>query len=78
MDMTMPQMSGVEALRRIRMRDAAVPVLLSSGYDVDHSGVDPREFTGFLEKPYSAEELLDAVDKALRSRPTSERLRRQG
>jgi signal transduction histidine kinase/CheY-like chemotaxis protein/predicted hydrocarbon binding protein len=78
MDMTMPQMSGIDALRRIRTRSASVPVLLSSGYDVDRSGVDPREFSGFLEKPYSAEELLDAVDKALRSRPTSERVRRQG
>jgi PAS domain S-box-containing protein len=78
MDMTMPQMSGIEALRRIRAIDTRVPVLLSSGYDVDRSGVDAREFSGFLEKPYSAEELLDAVDQALRSRSSSERARRQG
>jgi PAS domain S-box-containing protein len=75
MDMTMPQMNGVEALRRIRAIDTRVPVVLSSGYDVDRSGVDAREFDGFLEKPYSAEELLDAVDRALRDRSNSERAR---
>jgi PAS domain S-box-containing protein len=67
MDMTMPQMSGIEALRRIRALGSNVPVLLSSGYDLGRSGVDPREFDGFLEKPYSAEDLLDAVERAMRS-----------
>jgi CheY-like chemotaxis protein len=31
MDMTMPQMSGVEALRRIRMRSATVPCGSTNG-----------------------------------------------
>jgi CheY-like chemotaxis protein len=65
MDMTMPRVSGVEALRRIRARGSSVPVIFSSGYDVDRSGIDSREFSGFLEKPYSAEELLDAVEQVM-------------
>jgi PAS domain S-box-containing protein len=67
MDMTMPQMSGLEALREIRARGSNVPVLLSSGYDIERSG-GAGEFDGVLEKPYSVEELWDAVEKALRAR----------
>jgi CheY-like chemotaxis protein len=65
MDMTMPQMNGVEALRRIRAGGGRTPVLLSSGYDVDPAGTEAREFDGVLEKPYSVDELWEAVDRIL-------------
>jgi CheY-like chemotaxis protein len=65
MDMTMPQMSGIEALKHIREMGSKVPVLLSSGYNVDPDGVEARHFNGFLEKPYDIDELLDAVEKAV-------------
>lgn len=66
MDMTMPQMNGVEALRRIRAAGASFPVLLSSGTEVDPAGKEAREFSGVLEKPYRVEALWDAVEKAIR------------
>ncbi|HEY4183870.1 MAG TPA: ATP-binding protein [Polyangia bacterium] len=65
MDMTMPQMGGVEALREIRGRGGRVPVLLSTGYDLDVIGNAAREFSGVLEKPYDVEGLWNAVEKAL-------------
>jgi PAS domain S-box-containing protein len=64
MDMTMPQMNGVDALHQIRKLGSDVPVLLSSGYGASaaaHSG----EFSGVLMKPYGFAELLSAVDGAL-------------
>ena len=65
MDMTMPQMSGVEALKHIRATGSTVPVLLSSGYNVDPGGVEAKLFNGFLEKPYDINELIEAVERAI-------------
>jgi two-component system, cell cycle sensor histidine kinase and response regulator CckA len=64
MDMTMPQMNGIDALRRIRSVDGRVPVLLSSGYGAS-AATHASEFSGVLPKPYSSEDLLAALDKAL-------------
>ena len=65
MDVTMPQMSGVDALERIRATGSDVPVLLSSGYDVDTARIEAHDFSGFLEKPYDVTSLLNAVEGAL-------------
>lgn len=65
MDLTMPRMSGVEALRAIRALGSDVPVLLSSGYV---AGLEASEFAGFLEKPYDHVGLLAAVEAALSTR----------
>jgi PAS domain S-box-containing protein len=56
-DMTMPVLSGADALRAIRAIDNDVPVALSSGYSdaaVREADVQP---TVFLQKPYTLEEL---------------------
>jgi signal transduction histidine kinase/CheY-like chemotaxis protein len=61
MDMTMPQMNGLDALQHIRKLDERVPVLLSSGYGAS-AAVHSSEFSGVLMKPYSFTELLSAVE----------------
>ena len=63
LDLTMPNMGGDEAMREMRLIRPDLPVLLSSGYSQE----DARErfgalgAGGFLQKPYRAAALLDAV-----------------
>ena len=68
MDVTMPHMSGVETLKRIRATGSDVPVLLSSGYSVELLTDDSPEFYAYLQKPYDIAQLLDAVSEAIASR----------
>ena len=70
LDMTMPDLDGAEVLRRLRAAGSRVPVVISSGYlDVAVERRLPRgEFQGFLAKPYSATELVSAIERA---RPTA-------
>jgi CheY-like chemotaxis protein len=64
MDMTMPQMNGLDALKHIRALDSDVPVLLSSGYGAS-AAIHSKEFSGVLMKPYGFAELLSAVEAKL-------------
>ena len=70
MDVTMPHMSGVEALRRIRATGSRVPVILSSGYSVELITTDSPEFFAYLQKPYDVAQLLSAVAAAISSGKT--------
>jgi len=66
LDMTMPDLDGAEVLRQLRAAGSRVPVIVSSGYlDVAVERRLPRgEFQGFLAKPYSATELVSAIERA--------------
>jgi PAS domain S-box-containing protein len=68
LDMTMPVMSGEEALRQIRGIRPGARVIVSSGYDEMEA---TRLFTAqgvaaFVKKPYSAATLAKAVKRAMR------------
>jgi PAS domain S-box-containing protein len=70
LDMTMPVMSGEEALRQLRVIDPSVPVILSSGFSEAEA---VRRFTGkglagFLQKPFTARTLAAKL-KEVRERP---------
>ena len=67
MDVTMPEMNGFDALRHIRATGSRVPVLLSSGYELDPGTLSPEDFSGILEKPYDVQALISAVEAALAS-----------
>jgi two-component system cell cycle sensor histidine kinase/response regulator CckA len=65
-DMTMPDIDGVEVVRRIRDSGSAVAIVLSSGYQAHAAAerLDPRDFQVFLRKPYSVGELIEALEQA--------------
>jgi PAS domain S-box-containing protein len=67
LDMTMPVMSGEEALLHLKTIRPDVAVVLSSGYDEAEA---TRRFTGkglagFIQKPYTAARLAEIVNLAI-------------
>lgn len=69
LDMSMPQMNGVEVLRELHRIDRGVPVILSSGYsEEDVQSRFPGDGpAGFIQKPYTARGLVDKVREVLRA-----------
>ena len=63
MDLRMPELNGVEAMRRIRERDEQVKFLVLTTYDTDEYIFDAIEAgaRGYLLKDTSREELFQAV-----------------
>jgi CheY-like chemotaxis protein len=70
LDVTMPRMSGHDALRRFVEIDPAVRVLFSTGYS-SLDLADMEGTLGLLAKPYRPSELLAAVQSALAPEPSS-------
>jgi DNA-binding NarL/FixJ family response regulator len=66
MDLRMPEMGGVEAIRRLRRTAPAVRVLVLTTYDTDSDVLPAIEAgaTGYLLKDAPREELLRAVRAA--------------
>jgi CheY-like chemotaxis protein len=65
MDVTMPGMSGFDAVKILRSNGSRVPVLLSSGYEVDPAQAAAAQVSGVLAKPYDVPALLEAVEAAI-------------
>jgi CheY-like chemotaxis protein len=68
LDMTMPVMSGEDALQQMRLINPQVPVVLSSGYnEVEAIGrFAGKGLAGFLQKPYTAAALGQKIQTILR------------
>jgi PAS domain S-box-containing protein len=65
-DVVMPDMSGVELVRRIRDRLPAVPVLYTSGYVADDAvAAQAAASSPFIGKPFLPESLARAVREAI-------------
>ncbi len=66
LDVSMPNLSGAQALAALRALDPEVPVILSSGYtEVDALEGVKDTIAGFVHKPFSGEQLLAAVRQVL-------------
>jgi CheY-like chemotaxis protein len=68
LDMTMPVMSGEEALEKMRQINSRIPIIMSSGYnEVEAMGrFAGKGVAGFLQKPYTTSTLGEKVRKVLR------------
>ena len=73
LDLSMPEMSGVEVLKRIREIDRDAKIIVSSGHAIDGpSGLEAHfKPSGVLSKPYTHTEMAMALRQALDS--TAER-----
>jgi two-component system cell cycle sensor histidine kinase/response regulator CckA len=69
LDLTMPKMSGDEVFRELRKLKPSVRVLLSSGYNEQDttSRFAGKGLAGFIQKPYGAEQLVEAVRNVLQA-----------
>jgi two-component system OmpR family response regulator len=67
LDLVLPQLSGLEVLRRLRRISTTTKVILSTGYvaSLDSKDLAGLEISGLLGKPYMPSQLLAAVRAAL-------------
>ena len=67
MDIKMPVMDGIEALKEIRRHTAELPVIMQTAYafDTDRRTAEEAGCNGFITKPVMPHELKMYLDKYL-------------
>ena len=74
MDIQLPGMSGIEGLKALRAEPvtAGIPVvaITASVMQADREQIMRAGFDGFIEKPITVRSFLEAVEAALRTRPS--------
>ncbi|TAJ25173.1 MAG: response regulator transcription factor [Planctomycetota bacterium] len=67
-DMRLPEMSGIQLVRRVRNQCCTIPAIMISGFATPRVVVDALRagVHDFLEKPVDPQALIDAVQEALR------------
>ncbi len=69
-DIRMPRMDGIALARSVSAEYPSMPIIFISGYSFDFEEErtrHPLQCCFFLTKPFKREELLEAVEKCLRS-----------
>jgi two-component system NtrC family response regulator len=69
-DITMPGMSGMQVLAKVRERDETMPVIIITAYGTIESAVEAMKQGAFdyITKPFNRDELRITLDKALKMR----------
>lgn len=66
-DAILPDASGIELCRLFQEQRPELDVILTSGYPPHPNALGQRSRSYFLEKPYSGDSLLAAVERVLKS-----------
>jgi DNA-binding NtrC family response regulator len=66
-DLMMPEMSGIEVLKRIKLLDQDLVTIMMTGYSTVQTAVEAMKLGAYdyIPKPFTYEELLEAVERAL-------------
>ncbi|MCW8138711.1 MAG: response regulator [Planctomycetota bacterium] len=67
LDLTMPRLSGREALQRLRLLDPDVPVVITTGYGTEGLEDEPG-VAAVLSKPYQPAELARTLRRVIDAR----------
>lgn len=73
LDVRLPRMTGIELLHYLIARNRSVPAIFITAHGSDESarsGAVSDWTVAYLTKPFSGDELLDAVNKALQWKPS--------
>lgn len=67
MDLTMPQMNGLECIQAIMAHDAAANILVISALSDKATGIRAIKYgaRGFICKPFTDEELAEALEEVM-------------
>lgn len=67
MDIKMPEMNGIDALKEIRKFDAEIPVIMQSAYAFENDMESARQAgsNGFITKPINIKELKATLSNFL-------------
>lgn len=67
MDITMPEMNGIEALKEIKKQDPDAKVIMCSAMGQQAMVMDAIKSgaVDFIVKPFNAERVMEAINKAL-------------
>ena len=68
MDLTMPELDGIEAYRELRKTAASIPIVICSGYGNEEVPINDDPHAGFVSKPYRPDEVRNMLTKLLASR----------
>ena len=63
LDLAMPRMNGIEAVRQLRRLDHDLPIILSSGFSEQQATqqLGGEGLAGFIQKPYNVEQLRQVL-----------------
>ncbi|MCE5333779.1 MAG: sigma-54 dependent transcriptional regulator [Desulfobacteraceae bacterium] len=77
LDLTMPEMDGIEALGHIKDYDESIDVIIVSGADSARKAASAMKSGAYdyITKPYEAEDILTTVERAMKKRSLEKEVR---
>jgi DNA-binding NtrC family response regulator len=67
LDIMMPEMNGIEVLKRIKKLDAAARIIMITAFGDVESYLDSMELGAYeyINKPFETDELLEMIDRVV-------------